>query len=355
MVLRRVPKKTMTYSPIANQRFLTALFGGEFPGHALIMAMPGASPIPGDFTVNDEPIGCRVNLIEREYERECRFHEAVGDDSVPFANLHTGTGIFAAAFGCPIVEFEGSNPASQPIVHTAAEADALSEPDPWSSPLGRHLELVAAVRDRLGADIPVSGPDMQSPLGLAAQIWEKAEFMSALIEEPEIAREIIRKCHNLVKNYLIELRKIAPNMNAIHCPRIWGPAELGASVSEDEVGAISRAMYEEFGLRCLIDLSETFGGLYMHCCASADHQYPAFQKIPNLRGLNRVYQSPGAKPALDAFGGRTVHMEWGTLETFRSLLDFDAPGVRFAFCYSPTSIDDAKRTLEVLRKWCPRT
>jgi hypothetical protein len=114
-------------------------------------------------------------------------------------------------------------------------------------------------------------------------------------------------------------------------------------------------MYEEFGLWCLIDFSETFGGLFMHCCAAADHQYPAFGKIPKLRALNRVYQSAGAEPALRAFGDRTVHMQaWKGLEDYRGQLELDVPGVRFAFCYSAQSLDEGKRALETLREWCPR-
>jgi len=338
-----------------NRRFLTALFSGDFQGHALIVNASGRESLLGDFTVRDEPIPCRVDRVERDYEKALRFHEAVGDDSVPFANLHTGTGIFANAFGCPIVEFENSNPASRPIANSAVEAYAIPEPGPWTSSLGRHLELVAAVRERLGDDVPVTGPDMQSPLGLAAQIWEKESFMAATIEAPDAVHTLVRKCHKLLKNYLIELHGIAPNLTPIHCPGIWAPRDLGASVSEDEVGAISRSMYEKFGLWCLIDLSDTFGGLFMHCCASADHQYPAFKKIPNLRGLNRVYQAQGPEPCLRAFGDKTVHMEaWKGLAEIRTILDYDVPGVRFAFCIDVESIDDGKRQLETLRSWCPR-
>jgi hypothetical protein len=339
-----------------NKRFLTALFTGEFPGHAVIINAPGRDGIPGDFTVNDERVANRASRVERDYEYICSFHEAVGDDSVPFALLHTGTGVFANAFGCPIVEFEHSNPASRPIVRTPAEADALQIPDLCGTALGKHLELAAAVRGRLGDDVPVGGPDMQSPLGLAAQLWEKEAFFTAIIEAPDSVLALVHKCHAFIKGYLTELHRTVPNLNPIHCPTIWGPTELGASVSEDEVGAISRRTYEKFGLWCLTDLSETFGGLVMHCCAAADHQYAAFKTIPNLRALNKVYTASGPEPVLRGFGDRVVHMQaWQSLDLYRRLLDYDIPGVRFAFCYDAQSVDDGKRALETLRNWCPRT
>jgi len=337
-----------------NKRFATALFGGEFPGHGVFINNPFGNGIMGDFSINDEPISSRLDRIERDYENAVRFHEELGDDTVPFVGLMTGTGVHATAFGCPIVPFEGSNPAARPIVRTPAEADALPEPDMWSTGLGKHLELVAAVRERLGPDVPVTGPDMQSPMGIAALVWEKAEFLAAMIQAPDAVHGLVHKCHNLLKTFIIELHKTAPSLAPIHCPAMWAPKEFGAALSEDEVGAISRAMYEEFGLWCLIDLSETFGGLFMHCCAAADHQYPAFKKIPNLRGLNRAYQAPGPEPALRAFGDRTVHMQGVDLASCRRFLDYDVPGVRFAFCFGPQPLDDAKRTLEAARELCPR-
>lgn len=338
-----------------NKRFLRSLFSGEFPGHAVITGVPIALGLPADPTVGAEPFGCRVDRIVRHYEEQIRFQELVDDDTVPNPNLHTGTGIFANAFGCEIVEFEGSNPASRPLIYTAEEADAITVPDIWATSLGRHLELVAAVREKVGPDVSVSGPDMQSPLGLAAQIWEKAAFMEAILDTPDAVKSLIAKTHELLKTYLTELRRIAPNMTPIHCPGIWAPTELGASVSEDEVGAISRATYEEFALWTLIDLSETFGGLFMHCCATADHQYPAFKKIPNLRGLNRVFGSTGPEPALRTFGDRTVHMvAWQTLDGIKRMLDFDVPSVRFAFCLGVESVDDAKAQLATVRGWCGR-
>ncbi|HEY3332063.1 MAG TPA: uroporphyrinogen decarboxylase family protein [Capsulimonadaceae bacterium] len=337
-----------------NKKHLTALFSGDFAGHALIVSPPGILGLPADQSIGDEPLASRLDRVVAAYENAVRFQEAVDDDTVPFANIHTSTAIFAASFGCDVVEFEGSNPASRPLIETAAEADAIKVPNIWDTVLGRHLEFAAAVRDRVGPDVPVSGPDMQSPLGLAAQIWEKASFMQAMIDTPEAVEGLIVKCHELLKTYLTELRQILPNHNPIHCPLLWAPKELGCSVSEDEVGAISRGMYEEFALWTLIDLSETFGGLFMHCCAAADHQYPAFKKIPNLRGLNRVFQAPGPEPALRAFGDKTVHMvAWRTIDDIkREYLDANVPGVRFAFCMSAETVDEARRTLATLREWC---
>ncbi len=71
---------------------------------------------------------------------------------------------------------------------------------------------------------------------------------------------------------------------------------------------MSVAALEEFCPPSLIDLSKTFGGLFVHRCATADHQYASFRKIPHLRRGNRGFQAAGPRPAVESFSGQTVLM-----------------------------------------------
>ena len=113
---------------------------------------------------------------------------------------------------------------------------------------------------------------------------------------------------------------------------------------------MSVAMFEEFCLPELVELSEKFGGMFMHCCAAADHQYPSFRKIPNLRGLNRVFQAPGPRPAIEAFAGETVLMvAWTHEEKAREILAMAQPESRFLFSMSAASLEEAKGMVGRLR------
>ena len=61
-------------------------------------------------------------------------------------------------------------------------------------------------------------------------------------------------------------------------------------------------------------LSDTFGGIGMHCCADAEHQFPGFNKIRNFYAFNRVQSKHGYRPILEHFGGpgAPVHcLAWG--------------------------------------------
>jgi hypothetical protein len=114
-------------------------------------------------------------------------------------------------------------------------------------------------------------------------------------------------------------------------------------------------MFDEFCLPNLVDLSEAYGGLFVHCCAAADHQYTSFAKIPNLRGMNRVFQAPGPRPAIETFAGETVHMvAWTDEDRVAEMLDMALPDTRFLFNMPAQPLDESKRTCERLREQCRR-
>ncbi len=340
-----------------NKRFLTDLFAGPFRGHAIIMdPEPTAPGWPGDFTCSERPVRDWVPWALRDYEAQCERLEALDDDNVPSVEVHTGTQIFAAAFGCPVHIFEGSNAGARPLVTTAEEADRLPEPALDTPPLDRVWEFAEEVQRRAGRGVPIRVPDVQSPFDIAALIWNKEDLFQALYDNPGAVQRLVGKCHRLLDAFLREFERRIPGCSFCHYPRAWAPPELGCWLSEDEAGSLSTAMFEEFCLPSLLDLSRAFGGLFMHCCATADHQYASFRKIPNLRGLNRVFQTPGPRPAIEAFSGATVLMITGTDEPgIHELLQMARPDTRFLFNLAAQRPEEARRTYERLRALCPRS
>ena len=348
--------RTMTNRQRQNRRFLTDLFSGPFRGHAIIMDHEHVkAPWPGDFAISERPVGDWVPWHVQNYEAMLRQHESLDDDSVPYVKVCTGTEIFASAFGCPVHVYEDSPACARPLVHTARQADRLAAPDLNARPIARVFELAERVSEKVGADVPISVPDIQSPFDIAALIWNKQDFYLALVDDPAAVKRLVRKCHALLAGFLSEYKRRIPSCNLCHCPNAWAPQELGCWLSEDEAGSMSTAMFEEFCLPHLAEMSGEFGGMFMHCCATADHQYGNFRKIPNLRGLNRVFQSPGPRPAIEAFSGRTVLMvAWTGEDGVNKMLDMALPQTRFLFNVPAQPPDEAKRTLDRLRARCPR-
>jgi hypothetical protein len=71
--------------------------------------------------------------------------------------------------------------------------------------------------------------------------------------------------------------------------------------------------------------------------------------------MNRVFQSPGPRPAIEAFSGSTVLvMAWVGEQDVSKLLDMSLPDTRFLFNMGAQPIEESKRTYERLRLRCPR-
>jgi hypothetical protein len=297
-----------------------------------------------------------VPWVVENHRRQMESLERLGDDSVPLAKLSTATHIFAQAFGAPVHVFEDSNPCALPLVQSAEEADRLEIPDLWSvRSLCRIFELGELVRRELGPETDFGICDMQTGFDIANLIWNKEDLLCAMALDPEPVKRLSAKCAQLLKTFLVELRKEFPTMSPCHCPGVWVPPELGPWVSADEIGALSTAMFEEFCLPELVDLSETFGSVAMHCCADAEHQFPSFRKIPGFYAFNRVQAKRGYLPLLEHFAGpdAPVHvLSWVPDDQMRRLVQESPAGTRFLFVRMAgpkDTYDDAARWLERVR------
>jgi len=349
----------MTSLEKRNRRFLTDLFAGPFRGHGIIVSATSDDPDHlGDFTISSRPVSDWVPLHVAQYQARVKSLETFQDDAVPYVSPYTNTGLFAAAFGCPIHVYEGmaTNAAARPIVRTAAEADRLAEPSLDAPALWRVFELARLLRRELGPDVPIGVPDIQSPFDIAALIWNKEDFYLAVIDEPAAVKRLVDKCGELLVKFIVRFAREFGEVNFCHCPYAWAPPRLGCWLSEDEVGCVSPRMFDEFCMPWLVDLSRTFGGLFMHCCANADPHYRSFGRIPDLRGLNRVFQSPGPGPAIEAFAGQTVLIQaWSDDDFMARMLDLARPGSRFLFNIAPGPVADVMARYERLRARCPRS
>jgi len=346
-----------------NKNYLHNIYSkGPYQGHAFCCSPKGVSVVDcpgGDFTISKAPVDHWVNWVVDHYKRMVKMVEAVGDDSVPYGRINTGTHIFAAAFGCPVKTIPDDAPFALPAVSNRAEAEALEEPDLWKSPtLYRIFELAEKITRELGPDVHITGPDMQSGFDIAAQIWNKEDLFCAMLTNPEAVENLTRKASALFKKFLTEYRREFPQACPCHCPEVWTPPEMGPWVSNDECGAFSTDNFERYCLPELIDLSESFGSLGMHCCADAEHQFDSFKKIPAFYGFNRVAARQGYQSLLEYFNNENspVHvLAWIEEKDITSLIQQAVPGVRFVFNLIEDEVETAKSWYNRMRENNPRT
>ena len=85
----------------------------------------------------------------------------------------------------------------------------------------------------------------------------------------------------------------------------------GITVSEDEVGAVSAEMFAAFFRDELVALSSRYGGIGVHCCAHARHQWDHFKSLPGLRLPNLNQPHAVVAQAYDFFDTSVAQMHYG--------------------------------------------
>lgn len=226
----------------------------------------------------------RVERRWAEYELMCLKANIIDDDRVPFLSNFTGTEIFAEAFGCRVHRPDDNMPFALPFIHSPSEADKIRQPDIGRSSLAYLFEIADELQRRGGTEALMQIVDVQSPMDVVALIWDKSDLFVAMVEAPDAVRALAGKVCNVIEAFFDEWFKRYGTTFVAHCPSYV--MHGGITMSVDEVGAISADMFNEFFRDELNRLSTRFGGLGIHCCADARHQWINFRGIPGLRLMN---------------------------------------------------------------------
>lgn len=249
----------------------------------------------------------RVEWIWKCYQRQLDGVTWLDDDFIPHFKMITGTEIFAEAFGCPVHRPSDTMPSARPLIHSAAEVGKLKVPELSTSTLAYLFDMADELHRR-DPEAVFQLVDIQSPMDIAALIWEKESFFVALMDEPEAVKELAVKVRQLLTAFLDEWFRRYGTRYVAHFPDYFMVG--GMTLSEDEVGTVSPEMVEEFFLPELAALSNRYGGLGMHCCANSRHQWSNFKKIPDLRVLNIIQPLELTKEAFRFFADGPVQMHW---------------------------------------------
>jgi len=292
--------------------------------------------------------------MEYIYDKCCRHMERIEwlqDDSLPFLEMISGTEIFAEAFGCKVHRPQDNNPFALPLIKSPSEVSALKVPELGSSTLAIHFEIADELIARTGKGTLLRPPDIQSPMDIASLIWDKNTFYMALIDAPEAVRELAHKVKTLLTAFLDEWFSRYGREFMAHHPDYYMP--YGITLSEDEIGIVNQDMFNEFYLQELVELSERYGAIGIHCCANARHQWENLKKIPNLKLLNLNNSLDYIKEAYEFFAEHTAQMHWwcgdGEPETWASQLPEKARAVITA---QADTKEKALRIADALRRTC---
>ncbi len=247
-----------------------------------------------------------------KYNRMVERLHWLDDDSIPYLDVYTGTEIFAEAFGCRVHYSNDNMPFALPRVETWQEAEKLKIPELATSPLARLLEMMSSLRQKAGEQALVKMVDMQSPMDISALIWDKNAFYAAMVESPEAVIDLSSRVSEFLVQFLDTWYQEFGRSFLAHYPDFYVP--YGITLSEDEIGVVNPAMFDQFFLPELVALSKRYGQIGIHCCAHARHQWSNLLKIPGLFMLNLVQPEPVVKEAYRYFGAHCAQMHSWTGE-----------------------------------------
>jgi hypothetical protein len=215
-----------------------------------------------------------------------------------------------AAFGCEVVWWEDNFPAVRPLLLSGPTAlRDLPPPTISSGEMGRILETTRFFIEKTAGRIPIRLTDIQGPLDSGALIMGHAEFFTAMRTHPWEVHHLLQ----MITDFTIECaraqREIVRARGVEFVPSLfqpWIPDGFGISVSNDASVMISADEHNEFCLPYLNQISDAFGGIYVHSCGNWLHQVPSLAKVRGLRGLEFGASETPFPPLAKYFAGRTV-------------------------------------------------
>ena len=252
----------------------------------------------------------------------------LGDDFVPHIQAQQGVTVFASAFGCEVEFFDHTLPWAHPVIKADDPAEKVYElpaPAVTDGQLGTILEWGDYFVEKTGGRYALALTDLQGPLDSAYLVWEPTAFMLAMYTNPKEVHHLMRLVTDLITSFVREQRSRVPEFMPCHYPPVWLPDGRGISVSDDCLAVLSPALYEGFALPYLNELSDEFGGVFVHSCGNFVHQLDNLEKVHNLRGLNFGVTETPFEAVWERFGGRTAivtHLGLNTDVHFESEADY---------------------------------
>ena len=233
----------------------------------------------------------------------------VGDDFVPHLQANQGVTVFASAFGCEVQHFDHTLPWAHPVIRPEDPPEKVYElpvPAVTDGQLGTILEWGDYFVERTAGRYALGLTDLQGPLDSSYLVWEPAAFMVAMRTDPKEVHHLMRAMTDLIIRFVREQRSRVPEFMPCHYPPVWLPDGRGISMSDDCLAVLSPALYEQFALPYVNELSDEFGGVFIHSCGNFAHQLGNLEKVHNLRGLNFEASEMAFEHVWERFGGRTA-------------------------------------------------
>jgi hypothetical protein len=298
-------------------RRLWALENHERPGFMIGYVGPrvkNGKPIPSALFSTDGLDSVRDRLLDPARFLRAQLDEidaqlALQGDFVPSLCPTLGLVGIPSAFGGEVIWWENDLPAVRPAINEIEAVYDLPLPSVRDGELRRMLDYTRYFIEHTGGRYPIRMSDIQGPLDSAALIMGHTNFLLATYSDPQAVHHLLQRVTDLTIAFVLAQREIAHSYGCEFVPGMfqpWMPDGLGVSISNDECVMMSAEMHDTFSVPYLNQLSDAFGGIYLHSCGKWTHQFPSLAHIHNLRGHEFGASEAPFEPVLEHFGGRMV-------------------------------------------------
>jgi uroporphyrinogen-III decarboxylase len=272
------------------------MVGGK-PVTSALFSVEGKDTVRTRLQNPDKFLQAQLEEIEDQF--------AFRGDIVPALTPTVGVVAIPSAFGCQVIWQENDFPVVRPCIQDPEEISNLEMPGLRDGELGRILDYTQFFRQKTNGEYPIRVTDIQGPLDNASLMMGHNNFLLAINTHPKLVHRLLQMITELTIEFVYEQRKLAEDfVPSLMQP--WIPDGWGISISNDDSVMISRQHMEEFGVPYFNQLSDAFGGFYVHSCGNWSHQIPAWKRIHNLRGLEFGASETPFETVNEYFGGKIV-------------------------------------------------
>jgi hypothetical protein len=219
-------------------------------------------------------------------------------DYVPYLDPFEGVTVLSEAFGCRVEVPENGDPwIRDPLIRNDPEdVYRLRKPEKDNEVYRRTLETLRYFEQETGLVMPVGATDPQGPLDVASLIWNNQDFIEAcVLHKGEVHHLLDLVTEAFIEFYSMQYEYLKNPAYPVHSFPLVSPGD-GISISDDEALLLSPDLYVEFGLPCLDRISESFGGIYYHCCGDFGFLLDHILEIKGLRAINGHLSPKELKP-----------------------------------------------------------
>jgi hypothetical protein len=324
----------------ASREFLSRLWqleNSERPGFMIGYVGPdvaGGEPIKSALfsTEGDDSVRKRLLNPEKYFlaqKAEIDSQLRLTGDFVPAFCPSLGVIGIASAFGCEVIWWEEDFPAVKSLPKLTPESvNDLPRPRSDAGELSRILDYTRFFLEKTEGKYPIRLTDIQGPLDNASLIMGHNNLMMAMLSHPREVHTLIQRVTDLMIDFIKTQRELVYSHNAEFVPALfqpWIPDGFGISISNDDWVMISAEMHDEFHIPYLNQISEEFGGIYLHSCGNWSHQFSSLKKIHRLRGIEFGASEVPYQEVFEHWNGKVVlscRVGFNREFTFRTMIDF---------------------------------